>query len=159
MFFSLTNSILELVFTLILIPIIHFIASPFVIVGNSMEPTLINGSYILTQKITSDYERGDIVIFTEPEKENVFIVQRIIGLPGENITINSNGVYSNGEILNEPYLDQPQIIESEISIQLKENEYYMLGDNRNESYDSRSFGPVSMNNILSEYILTIWQGT
>ena len=126
--------------------------------GDSMNPTLTNGQMLYSEKLT-DFSRQDIVYLTVPEKGESFpgvtkgdyFVKRIIGLPGETVSIHSDGaIYIDGEYLWEPYVDpalQEKTWQGEYEgritdLTLQENEYFVLGDNRGDSLDSRAFGPV-----------------
>ena len=117
--------------------------------GASMEPTLSEGDNLIVDKISYRFrnpERFDIIVFPPYEnKENVYYIKRIIGLPGETVQIDENGnIYINGEILEESY--GKEIIDAEKTgiaaepVTLGEDEYFVLGDNRNNSLDSRDSG-------------------
>ena len=126
--------------------------------GDSMNPTLTDGQMLYSEKLT-DFSRQDIVYLTVPEKGESFpgvskgdyFVKRIIGLPGETVSIHSDGaIFVDGDYLWEPYVD-PAIQEKTwqgeyegriTDLTLKEDEYFVLGDNRGNSLDSRAFGPV-----------------
>jgi signal peptidase I len=138
-----------LIAALIIIPVRTFIAQPFVVSGNSMFPTFHSGEYLVvdeTAKYTGDYHRGDVVILRYPNDPSKFFIKRIIGLPGETVTI-LNGVVSitsatrtDPLILNEPYVKNPKIDSS--SRTLDNQEFFVMGDNRAQSSDSRVWGPV-----------------
>lgn len=125
----------------------HFVGSLVRIDGHSMDPTLYNGEQILTSKVeysNNDPKRFDIIVFNMFKKGSkekpYYLVKRIIGLPGETVRIDSTGkIYINGEVLNEHYgaetIEDAGDAASEII--LGENEYFVLGDNRNYSTDSR----------------------
>lgn len=133
----------------IIIPIRMFIAQPFVVSGNSMFPTFKNGEYLIVNEATKyvgEYYRGDVVIIQYPNDPSKYFIKRIIGLPGETVTV-SNGVVSitsasqqSPYILNEPYVKN---IKEDNSIRtLSNEEYFVMGDNRAQSSDSRVWGPV-----------------
>lgn len=117
--------------------------SPFILRGVSMEPTYKADDYLLINKIDRDFDRNDIIIFKN-EKNN-YILTRIIGLPKEKIEIKEDKVFINGKVLEENYIKGKT--KGTTSLTLKADEYYILGDNREHSFDSRSFGPIKKSNI------------
>ncbi len=131
-----------------------FIIAPYYVDGVSMEPTYVTGDYILANKL-SGYERGDVVVF---ENVNKILVLRIVGLPGEEVYVHDDGnVYINGEILDEPYLEDRPVYETLIppDIILGDDRYYLLGDNRDTSYDSRAFGSIHKKYLIGKIILKL----
>lgn len=116
-------------------------------IGSSMEPTLSNGDLVLTQ-ITDSPERYDIIVF---KNENKYLIKRVIACPGETIQIMNNTIYINGSPIKDSVLvtmENYGVAEQEIT--LKEDEYFVLGDNRNNSIDSRIFGPIKKDVILGK---------
>lgn len=130
---------------------------PYLISGESMLPTLTNNENI--QADTQIYNntspaRGDIIVLTPPvENETDAYIKRIIGLPGETIEISDGKVYINNEAITEPYLMAQDKTYGDLIITLKADEYLVLGDNREESGDSREFGPILFSDIIGEAIL------
>lgn len=144
---------------LIVVPIRAFLFQPFLVRGASMEPTLSSGSYLIINEISyrfSEPERGDIIVFRFPNDPSQRFIKRVIGLPGESVEIEDGKVvvYSKGEehqdafVLQEPYLsgDTP----GNSRLELLEGEYYVMGDNRSFSSDSRSWGSVPRDNIIGK---------
>lgn len=134
----------------LLLPILH-------IYGSSMSPTLTNGDIVAAMRYGS-YERGDIVAFYYNEQ---ILVKRIIGLPGEMVDIDADGNVSiDGEPLDEPYLDEKALGECDIELpyQVPEGRYFVMGDNRGVSSDSRSsqVGCIAEERIIGELIFTLW---
>ena len=134
---------------LVVIPIRVFIAEPFLVSGSSMSPTFENKNYLIVDKISyrfKDPQRDDVVVFKYPKDETKFFIKRIIGLPGEIVDISGNTViiknkeHPDGFILEEPYVKN--ISENANHLELKDNEYFVMGDNRNASSDSRYWGAV-----------------
>ena len=138
-----------LIAALIIIPIRTFIAQPFVVSGNSMYPTFHNGEYLIVNelaKYVGEYHRGDVVILRYPVDPSKYFIKRVIGLPGETITL-ANGVVTitspteaSTLTLNEPYVKNLKLESS--SRTLSGEEYFVMGDNRAQSSDSRVWGPV-----------------
>lgn len=138
-----------LIAAIIILPIRTFIAQPFVVSGDSMFPTFHNGEYLIVNELAKYigiYSRGDVVILRYPNDPSKFFIKRVIGLPGETVTI-IDGVVSITSpdqktpiTLNEPYVKNPQVNSSART--LDQEEYFVMGDNRARSSDSRIWGPV-----------------
>jgi signal peptidase I len=153
----------------VMVMVYLFIMSPQEINGQSMDPTFHNGEYILTNKIEfklSDPKRGDIVIFKSPADKSVDYIKRVIGLPGEDIRISNNAYYVNGK-----KLDESQYLGSDVPIFggtfLSENQdyivppgkYFVSGDNRPHSSDSREFGPIAKDDFIGKAFFRYWPFT
>ncbi len=121
-----------------------FIMTPVKVVGDSMVPTLINGDVLILNKLDRNYNRFDIVV-VKLEEENEEIIKRVIGLPGETIECENNQLYINTKKLDDPYNDG--FVEDFLLIKLEENEYFIMGDNRKVSKDSRSFGKINKKDL------------
>lgn len=143
--------------------IITFVGQRTYVSGSSMENTLSHGDNLIVDKITyrfSDPKRYDIIVFPFRHEENVYYIKRIIGLPGETIQIQDGSIYINGEILSESY--GREVMKSaglaEEPITLGEGEYFVLGDNRNDSMDSRDPGvsTIHRDEIIGRAWVRIW---
>lgn len=144
--------------------VIHFVGQRTQVQGESMEPTLHHGDNLIVDKITyrfKDPERFDIIVFPFQYKEDTFYIKRIIGLPGETVQITNEGeIYIDDELLQEGYgkevILDPGNAYSPIT--LGEGEYFVLGDNRNNSSDSRSssVGVIHKEDIIGRAWLRIW---
>ena len=136
--------------------LITFVVQRTVVTGESMEPTLMDGDNLLVDKLTYRFhepKRFDVVVFPYSGGEKSYYIKRVIGLPGETVFIDENGmIFINGSLLDESY--GKEVILSaglaETNINLGANEYFVLGDNRNHSADSRdpSIGPVERSEIV-----------
>ncbi len=143
----------------------YFLVGPFYVKGTSMEPNFHEHDYLITDKISyrfNEPKRGEIVVFKYPEDPQEYFIKRVIGLPGETVTIKEGHVLiadSKGDSmqLNESYLPAyvKTISMTEEPVTLKPGEYFMMGDNRNASKDSRSFGAVSKNFLIGRVFLRI----
>lgn len=154
--------VMSLVVTLISLIIRTFIIQPFYISGTAMSPTLNNNDYIIIKMFNKSYERGDIIIHKDLKRNKDIFLKRIIGLPGEKIQIKGGVVYiysdllPSGQILNEPYLlsGLKTLSSDEDIITLGDDQYYVLGDNRENSKDSRLYGVVDEKLIIGKYWFT-----
>jgi signal peptidase I len=131
----------------------------FRIEGQSMEPNLHDGEYVLIDKISymlHTPERGDVVVFTPPNNERDYI-KRVIGLPGDTVEVRGGRVYVNGAALDEPYLSSPTN-SADQSYRVDEGRYFVMGDNRNNSSDSRSssIGAITPQSIVGRAWLVYW---
>ena len=142
--------------------IIHFVGQRTVVNGVSMQPTLSDGDNLIVDKLSyrfHDPDRFDIIVF--PQVDGRFFIKRIIGLPGENVRIDEDGfIYINGEKLQESYGKEVMLdpgIAAE-SITLGDDEYFVLGDNRNHSSDSRdpSVGVLHRKDLIGRAWVRIW---
>jgi len=137
---------------LIVVPIREFLYSPFVVSGVAMNPIFQTGDYLVIEKIGDTYGRGNIVVYEyEPGK---FFIQRIIALPGEKVRIENGKVFINNTRIDEPYIQGITMWES-TSITLRNTEYFLMGDNREHSNDSRFIGAISKDKILGEYLIKL----
>ncbi|MBU6414672.1 signal peptidase I [Patescibacteria group bacterium] len=154
-----------LVAAMIAIPIRYFIAQPFIVKGASMEPNFEDTQYLIIDE-TSYYfrspERGEVVVFRYPLNPSEFFIKRVIGLPGERVEIKNgkvmiyNASHPDGFVLQEPYLPQGLLTSGDKIIRLSEQQYFVLGDNRERSSDSRVWGPVDRRFITGRVLLRAW---
>lgn len=149
----------------IIIPVRYYLIKPFYVKGASMEPNFQDHQYLIINEISyhlGDPVRGDAVVFRYPYDPSQYFIKRIIGLPGELVKISDGKVYvsnkNNPEVikLEENYLLPAMKTLGDIEINLGEDEYYLLGDNRLASLDSRAFGPVKRNFIIGKTLLRGW---
>ena len=150
----------------IILPVRYFLIQPFFVKGASMEPNFEDGQYLIINEISyrfSDPKRGDVVIFRYPQDESQFFIKRVIGLPGERIEILNgqvrifNSEHPLGFVLDESdYIPGGIRTSGEISQSLGLNDFFVLGDNRQSSSDSRFWGILPRKNILGKVFLRAW---
>ncbi len=142
----------------IIVPIRYFVMQPFFVLGASMEPTFENGDYLIIDEISyilGEPERGDVVVFRYPHNPKQYYIKRIVGLPGEVVMIHDKGVtvknkeFPEGFPLKEEYLPGADTY-GNMSLALGGNEYFVLGDNREASSDSRRWGALKKEYIVGK---------
>ena len=150
---------------------------PFTIPSASMEPTLLEGDYIIVTKFSYGYsrhsipfspplfdgrvrerkpERGDVVVFKLPRDSSTDYIKRLIGLPGDTVQGQNGQVLINGEPLDEPYLDEGVTTGDFDPVEVPEGHLFMMGDNRGDSRDSRFFGPIAEETIVGRAFFRVW---
>lgn len=141
------------------------ILQPHKIKGDSMQPNYPDGEYLLTDKVSYRFgepERGDIVVFEPPNSNGDEFIKRIIGLPGESVSISSGKFLINSSVLNEAYIDSSirtdggAYLGENKQLIIPEDHYFVLGDNRSHSSDSRIWGFVPIDNITGKAWLIYW---
>lgn len=146
----------------IVIPIRLWIAQPFVVSGESMYPTFDDGQYLIVDEISyiiGSAQRGDVVVFRYPNDTKRFFIKRVIGLPNEKIIVNDGSVtiinkeHPEGIKLIEPYVNEKFYTGS--TYETKDNEYFVLGDNRNRSSDSRFWGVLPQKLMIGRAYLRL----
>ena len=165
-FFKFIWEILKIVFLalVIVVPIRYFLFQPFLVKGQSMEPTFQNSDYLIIDEISYRFgtpKRGEVIVFRFPQNPSQRFIKRIIGLPGETIEIKDGEVRliknDKAEILDESsYLPLSLKTPGNLHITLDTNEYFVLGDNRRLSADSRSWGPLLREYIIGRVFLRAW---
>jgi signal peptidase I len=141
-----------------------FVVQSYFIPSASMEPTLLVGDRILVDKLSYHLHavhRGDIVVFATPPKEVANpgisdLVKRVIGLPGEVVSSSKGRVDINGKPLAEPWLPKGTVTTGIMTQTVPANEYFVMGDNRSDSQDSRFFGPISRSLIVGRVFVRVW---
>ena len=149
---------------LIVIPIRYFIFQPFLVRGQSMEPNFQDGDYLIIDEISYRFnqpQRGEVIVFKSPNYPSQRFIKRIIGLPGEEIKVENGKVFvsKDGQIwaLDESDYLSPSIITSgDIRVSLGKDEYFVLGDNRKSSYDSRRWGVLPAEDIIGRVFIRAW---
>ena len=156
----------------IILPVRYFLFQPFIVSGSSMEPNYSNGQYLIIDELSyrmRQPERGEVVVLKFPEDRKQYFIKRVIGLPGEQVKIDNGRVtiYNNehpeGMILNEPYLPNQgltfphnsSLVGGKKIIVLKADEYFMMGDNRLASSDSRDWGPLKREDMVGRAFVRV----
>lgn len=153
-----------LIALLIVLPIRLFIAQPFIVSGASMETTFSSGQYLIVDQVSYRFDepkRGDVIIFRYPKDPSKFFIKRIIGIPGDTIDIKGNVVtltntdHPEGSVLVEPYIHAmaPNTTLTEV---LGSGEYFVMGDNRDASSDSRMWGVLQEDKIVGKAFLRLY---
>ncbi len=162
-----SNVLREIIETILLIAIVYTLVNlatvRFYIEGPSMEPNFYRNQFLIVSRLNylfGEPARGDVVVFDPPgdDTPEPLLIKRLIGLPGETVEIRDTQVYINGTLLDEPYTNEPCNITRCPNREwvLGENEYFFMGDNRNNSRDSRVFGVVTRDRIIGEAVVRYW---
>ncbi len=137
--------------------VVNLITARIRVEGISMEPSLHDGEFVVVNRVAyrwQEPDRGDVVVFHFPSDPRRRFIKRVIGLPGETVTIRDGLVLINGSVLEEPYLDEEPRYHGEWRI--APNEVFVLGDNRNNSSDSQNWGPLDITEIIGKAMLVYW---
>ncbi|MEK7063574.1 MAG: signal peptidase I [Patescibacteria group bacterium] len=153
-----------LIALIIVIPIRWFVAQPFIVRGASMEPTFYTGEYLIVDQLTYRFEepkRGDVVILRYPKDESIYFIKRIIGLPGETVDIQGNTISvskdgSEPEVLDQSFIDISNVRPEFATYTLEGDEYFVMGDNRDESSDSRVWGPLPKRDLVGRALVRLF---
>lgn len=157
----LLDSIKFIIVIIILLFVMVYVVSITQVVGNSMDPTLKNQEVLILNKAKYrffDVKRGDIISFTYEDTK--YLIKRVIGLPGDKIKIKDNQLYINEKIYDEPYLKNVETKDFDLATlgttEVPEGKYFVLGDNRENSLDSRKIGFVDQEDIIGKVAIRIW---
>ena len=149
----------------IILPIRYFLVQPFYVKGASMEPNFYDREYLIIDELSYRFrepKRGEIIVFRYPLDPAQFFIKRVVGLPGETVVVEDGNImiknfeYAKILKLDEPYLSTSTPTIGSKDVKLGTNEYYVLGDNRASSLDSRYFGPVTRDYIIGRAWLRGW---
>lgn len=154
-----TYSVATLILALlIIIPVRKFVVQPFFVQGATMEPNFKDSDCMLINEFNRYYKRGDVVVFKYPKDESQFFIKRIIGLPGEKVEISQGIVNINGKVLDEnSYLGNSIKTNGAVNLTLGSDEYFVMGDNRGFSSDSRAWGALKKNLIVGKHLITLYK--
>lgn len=154
---------LVIVSLLIIVPIRLYVAQPFIVKGSSMDPSFYSGDYLIIDELSYHFnkpKRGEVIVFHYPLDTSKFFIKRVIGLPGETVSIQGNIVtiynseHSEGLVLHENYMQGVTL--PDIKVRLDPKEYYVMGDNRSASFDSRYWGALSEDKIVGRAAARLW---
>ena len=154
-----------LIAVLVVFGVRSFLIQPFLVSGASMEPNFHGGDYILINELSYRFrapERGEVVVFRYPGDEKTFFIKRIIGLPGERVVITDGKLYiynkdhQEGMQVNEDYLPKDLRTIGEKDVTLTNDEFFVMGDNRDASYDSRQWGPLKKTELVGSVWVRLW---
>lgn len=146
------------------LPIRFFVAEPFIVNGASMDPTFSTGQFLIVDRLTYRFEqpkRGDVIVFEYPNDPSVYYIKRIIGLPGETVSIKrgqvtiTDATHPEGFTLDESYIDAAHSSIDTLTVDLGTEEYFVMGDNRSQSSDSRVWGPLDKDLIIGRPIVRL----
>ncbi len=161
-FFGFAFELVKILFLalLIIIPLRYYLVQPFFVNGSSMKPSFSSGDYLIINEIGYRFhepKRGEVVIFRPPDGQKTFYIKRLIGLPGEKVEIKGGQVFINeNKISEEIYLSEDEETDGNTELELKNNEYFVLGDNRDGSSDSRQWGTITREEIIGKVWLRVF---
>ena len=147
---------------IVVFPIRMWVAQPFVVNGGSMDTTFADGEYLIVDEVTyrfNEPERGDVLIFKYPQDTSKYFIKRLIGLPGETVMVRNdvvtitNSENPKGLVLTEPYIHTASFLNRTIT--LGSDEYFVMGDNRGVSSDSRVWGPLPKKDIIGRPLIRL----
>ncbi|MDD5032794.1 MAG: signal peptidase I [Candidatus Pacebacteria bacterium] len=149
---------------IIVVPLRLWIAQPFIVSGSSMYPNFENGEYLIIDEFSYKFkapQRGEVIVFRYPDDPSKFFIKRIVGLPGERVEIKNNSIYAynnefpEGIMLQESYLPE-EMRTTNLTMLLSNDQYFVMGDNRGMSSDSRSWGPLKKDLIIGRAWIRLW---
>lgn len=152
---ELKDTIYSIIVGFITAQIIFVFINPVFVVGSSMENSFHNKDILINYKVPKylkKFNHGDVVVVDSGDEEVKLLIKRVIGIPGDVIEIKNGVLKINGEIQDEPYIKEPMNEDNNLEIILKDNEYFIMGDNRNNSLDSRYFGPFTIDKFKGKII-------
>ena len=151
--------IISVIALAIVLPIRIFIFQPFLVNGDSMNPNFAHGDYLIVDEISyrfGDPVRGDVIVFKYPRDTSQKYIKRIVGLPGETVEVRDDAVFVNGTEVEEVYIPENISTEGIDEKTLGEGEFYVLGDNRKYSSDSRKWGVLKENFIIGKAAIRVF---
>lgn len=146
----------------VVLPIRMWVAQPFVVNGSSMDTTFSDGEYLIVDELSYRFkapERGDVLIFRYPQDPSKYFIKRLIGLPGETVVVKNdkvtiiNAENPKGVVLNEPYIHSRTF--GDLTMKLKSDEYFVMGDNRIVSSDSRVWGALPKSDLIGRPVVRL----
>jgi signal peptidase I len=158
---SIKRFFIDLLETIVLAVVLFFainaVSARVRVDGFSMVPTLQDGEYVLVNRLAYRNkmpELGDIIVFASPQATDLDLIKRVIGLPGDTVSISGGVVQVNGQVLDEPYIAAAPVYNGEWNVPV--DKLFVLGDNRNDSSDSHAWGLLPVENVIGKAILIYW---
>ena len=146
-----------LILSVVLFLVINAVSARIRVDGFSMEPTLHSGEFVIVNRLAyklGDPTISDVIVFHYPRDPEQEYIKRVIGLPGDHVRITDGQVFVNDQQIEEPYISTPPAYQSDWTV--PENGLFVLGDNRNNSSDSHTWGPVPMENVIGKAFFVYW---
>lgn len=149
----------------VILPIRFFVAQPFIVDGSSMDPTFATNQYLIVDELSYRFEsvaRGDVIIFKYPNDTSKYFIKRVIGLPGETVQIEGtkvtikNSANPQGFTLTENYIAPANFTTDHTIVTLSSSQYFVMGDNRGASFDSRAWGPLDKKYIIGRPLVRLF---
>lgn len=159
------TTIFAIVALAIILPIRFYIAQPFIVDGSSMDPTFATNQYLIVDEISYRFEpitRGDVIIFKYPNDTSKYFIKRVVGLPGEIVQIEGtkvtikNKVDPQGITLTEDYVASANFTSDHTLVTLTDSQYFVMGDNRGASFDSRAWGPLDKKYVIGRPLVRLF---
>ena len=149
---------LYVAYQVIVLLIVVYVVQPVRVEGKAMSPTLDNGDKVFMLKRFDEIKRGDIIVHLFPEDTSKSYIKRVVGLPGETLEIRDGRVYINGQLLEEPYMQPDYFSQDTLNpVKIAPDHYFVLGDNRRNSSDSRYWGTVARPLVYGKYWYRYWK--
>ena len=159
---GLVDEIVRTIIFVIVVTVLFDMAIPRSLVdGSSMQPTFVDGERLIVSRINyliARPHRGDVIVFNSlnPGEPEIMLIKRVIGEPGDTVEWRNHQLYLNGHLIEEDYINEPCTSCSDEVWELQTDQYFVMGDNRNHSRDSRSFGPVPIDHIVGRVVFRYW---
>jgi signal peptidase I len=154
------DEVIRTIIFVVVVTVLFDMAIPRSLVdGSSMLPTFVDGERLIVSRVhylLTRPQRGDIVVFNSMDNDNIMLIKRVIGEPGDMVEWRDHQLYLNGHFVQEDYINEPCTSCPDETWILEANQYFVMGDNRNHSRDSRSFGPVPIGHIVGRVVFRYW---
>jgi signal peptidase I len=159
------TAIFAIIALAVILPIRFFVAQPFIVDGSSMDPTFATNQYLIVDELSYRFEqisRGDVIIFKYPNDPSKYFIKRVIGLPGETVQIEGTKVLikntdePQGFVLTEDYIAPANFTSDHTLMTLSDSQYFVMGDNRGASFDSRAWGPLDKKYVIGRPLVRLF---
>lgn len=152
------EAVQTVILAILLFLVINSVSARIRVDGQSMEPTFHHGNFVIVNKLAyrlGEYQYGDVIVFPSPDNHEEDLIKRVIALPGDRIRITKNQVFINDFLMSEPYIKAPPIGDLR-EVTVPPGAVYVMGDNRNNSSDSRRWGPLQTDDVLGKAVFVYW---